>query len=47
MSAVPKLWLAILYSLLCPEKDRNIHIGKQGYVPILPILRSDVLNFHS
>ena len=26
------LWLAILSSLLCPETDRNIHIGKQGYV---------------
>ena len=26
------LWLAILNSLLCPETDRNIHIGKQGYV---------------
>ena len=37
-----ELWLAILNSLLCPEMDRNIHIGKQGYVFILPILRSDV-----
>ena len=27
-----ELWLAILSSLLCPETDRNIHIGKQGYV---------------
>ena len=27
-----KLWLAILSSLLCPETDRNIRIGKQGYV---------------
>ena len=26
------LWLAILNSLLCPETDRNIPIGKQGYV---------------
>ena len=26
------LWLAILNSLLCPETDRNIRIGKQGYV---------------
>ena len=25
-------WLAILSSLLCPETDRNIRIGKQGYV---------------
>ena len=27
-----RLWLAILNSLLCPETDRNIRIGKQGYV---------------
>ena len=27
-----ELWLAILSSLLCPEADRNIRIGKQGYV---------------
>ena len=27
--------------------DRNIRIGKQGYVFVLPILRSDVLMFHS
>ena len=27
-----KLWLAILSSLLCPETDRNIRIGKQGCV---------------
>ena len=26
------LWLAILNSLLCPEPDKNIRIGKQGYV---------------
>ena len=26
------LWLAILSSLLCPETDWNIPIGKQGYV---------------
>ena len=26
------LWFAILSSLLCPETDRNIRIGKQGYV---------------
>ena len=26
------LWLAILSSLLCPETDRNICSGKQGYV---------------
>ena len=28
----PELWFAILSSLLCPETDRNIGIGKQGYV---------------
>ena len=33
-----ELWLAILNSLLCPETDRYIRIGKQGYVFILPIL---------
>ena len=27
-----ELWLAILSSLLCPETDRNIRIGEQGYV---------------
>ena len=37
-----ELCLAILNSLLFPETDRNIHIGKQGYVFILPILRRDV-----
>ena len=47
-----ELWLAIVSSLLCPETDRNIRIGKQGlYVSLslfyLPILRSDVLMFHS
>ena len=40
------LWLAILSSLLCPKTDRNIRIGKQGYLFILLILRSDVLMFH-
>ena len=25
------LWLAILNSLLCPEMDRDIRIGKQGH----------------
>ena len=34
-SFVRELWLAILNSLLCPETDRNIRIGKQGYVFIL------------
>ena len=28
------LWLAILSSLLCPETDGNIRIGKQGYVKL-------------
>ena len=27
-------WLAILGSLLCRETDRNIRIGKQGYVSL-------------
>ena len=27
-----ELWLATLSSPLCPETDRNIRIGKQGYV---------------
>ena len=26
------LWLAILSSLVCPEMDKNIRIGKQGYI---------------
>ena len=39
-----ELWLALLSTLLCPETDRNIHIGKQGYVFILSILRSDVFD---
>ena len=29
-----ELWLAKLCSLLCPETDRNIRIGKQGYVSL-------------
>ena len=41
------LWLALLNLLLCPETDRNIRIGKQGYVFYLAILRSDVSMFHS
>ena len=32
--------LSAVNSLLCPEMDRNIRFGKQGYVFILPILRS-------
>ena len=27
-----RLWLAILSSLVCPEMDKNIRIGKQGYI---------------
>ena len=42
-----ELWLAILSSLLCPETDRNIRIGSKVMYFILPILRSDVLMFHS
>ena len=43
-----ELWLAILSSLVCPETDRNIRIGKQGYVFYFPDLSlSDVLMFHS
>ena len=34
-----ELWLAILNSLLCPETDRNIRIGKQDYVYVLSDLR--------
>ena len=30
-----ELWLAILSSLLCLETDRNIRIGKQGYVLVI------------
>ena len=30
-----ELWLAIFNSLLCPEIDRNIRIGKQGYAFVL------------
>ena len=33
-----KLWLAILSSLLCPETERNICIGKQRYVKLKLIL---------
>ena len=29
-----ELWLAMLSLLLCPETDRNICIGKQGYVSL-------------
>ena len=41
------LWLAILNSLLCPETDRNIRIGKQGYVTYFYFWCFDVLIFHS
>ena len=40
-----ELWLAILCSLLCPEMDWNIRIGKARLYVL--ILRSDVLTFHS
>ena len=39
-----ELWLAILSSLLCPETDRSIRIGKQGYVSLFEF---DVLMLHS
>ena len=42
-----ELWLAIPSSLLCPETDRNICIGKQGYVFYFTDFRSDVSMFHS
>ena len=34
-----ELWLAILSSLLCPETDRNIRIGKQGYLFYLDVTK--------
>ena len=37
--------MAILISLLCPETDWDIRVGKQGYVFILTDFRSDVLMF--
>ena len=40
-------WLAILTSLLWPKTDWNIRIGKQGYVFVSLLLRSDVFMFHS
>ena len=42
-----ELWLAIGSSLLCPETDWNIRIGKQGYVFILTDFKRDVFMFHS
>ena len=30
-----ELWIAILSSVLCPKTDRNIRIGKQGFVFVL------------
>ena len=42
-----ELWLAILCSLLCPEKDWNIRIGKQGYVFILTDFKKWYFLFHS
>ena len=40
-----ELWLAILSSLLCPETDWNIRIGKQGYVFILTDFKERIF-FH-
>ena len=34
-AVVRGLWLAILFSLLCPEADWNIRIGNQGCVYVL------------
>ena len=42
-----ELWLAILSTLLCPERDWNIGIGQQGYVFILTDFKRDVFTFHS
>ena len=42
-----ELWLAIISSLLCPETDWNIRIGKQGYVFILTDFKRHVFLFHS
>ena len=41
-----ELWLAILRSLLCPEPDWNICIGKQGYVFNLTDLKSGFVMFY-
>ena len=42
-----ELWRVVLCSLLCPETDWKICIGKQGYVFILSDFKSDVFMFHS
>ena len=42
-----ELWRVILCSLLCPETDWKIRIGKQGYVFVLTDFKSDVFMFHS
>ena len=34
-TVIRELWLAIVCSLLCPETDWNVRIGKQGYIFIL------------
>ena len=39
-----ELWLAILSSLLCPETDWNIRIGKQGYVFILTDFKEGIFS---
>ena len=40
-------WQVILCSLLCPETDWKMRIGKQGYVLILTDFKSVVFMFHS
>ena len=42
-----ELWRAILFSLLCPETDWNIRIGKQGYVFLcfIPSINQRVNNY--
>ena len=40
-----ELWLAILSSLLCPETDRKVGIGKQGYVFILSDFKKQCFDF--
>ena len=42
-----ELWQFILCSLLCPDTDWKMRIGKQGYVFILADFKSDVFIFHS
>ena len=42
-----ELWLAILSSLLCPETEHTHRKARLSMYFISPILRSDVLMFHS